>query len=70
MAKVLVIRLSAIGDVAMTVPVIYSAAKANPEDSFTVLTQAFLMPLFMNRQMKESSYLQQPTVSIFLIQRF
>ena len=36
MAKVLVIRLSAIGDVAMTVPVIYSAAKANPEDSFTV----------------------------------
>lgn len=48
MAKVLVIRLSAIGDVAMTVPVIYSAAKANPEDSFTVLTQAFLMPLFMN----------------------
>ena len=41
MAKVLVIRLSAIGDVAMTVPVIYSAAKANPEDSFTVLTQAF-----------------------------
>ena len=49
MAKVLVIRLSAIGDVAMTVPVIYSAAKANPQDSFTVLTQAFLMPLFMNR---------------------
>ena len=49
MAKVLVIRLSAIGDVAMTVPVIYSAAKANPEDSFTVLTQAFLMPPFMNR---------------------
>lgn len=49
MAKVLVIRLSAIGDVAMTVPVIYSAAKANPEDSFTVLTQAFLIPLFMNR---------------------
>ena len=49
MAKVLVIRLSAIGDVAMTVPVIYSAAKANPEDSFTGLSQAFLMPLFMNR---------------------
>lgn len=49
MARVLVIRLSAIGDVAMTVPVIYSAAKANPQDSFTVLTQVFLMPLFMNR---------------------
>lgn len=49
MAKILVIRLSAIGDVAMTVPVIYSAAKANPDDTFTVLTQAFLMPIFMNR---------------------
>lgn len=49
MAKILVIRLSAIGDVAMTVPVIYSAAKANPQHSFTVLTQAFLIPVFMNR---------------------
>ncbi len=49
MAKILVIRLSAIGDVAMTIPVVYSAAKANPDDSFTVLTQAFLMPVFMNR---------------------
>ncbi len=49
MAKILVIRLSAIGDVAMTIPVIYSAAKANPDDHFTVLTQAFLIPVFMNR---------------------
>ena len=49
MANILVIRLSAIGDVAMTVPVIYSAGRANPEHHFTVLTQAFLMPLFMNR---------------------
>lgn len=49
MAKIVVIRLSAIGDVAMTVPVIYSVAKANPQDTFTVLTQAFLMPVFMNR---------------------
>lgn len=49
MAKILIIRLSAIGDVAMTVPVIFSAAKANPQDSFTVLTQAFLIPVFMNR---------------------
>lgn len=49
MANLLVIRLSAIGDVAMTVPVIYSAARANPEDSFTVLTQSFLIPVFMNR---------------------
>ena len=49
MADVLVIRLSAIGDVAMTIPVVYSAAKANPNDSFTVLTQDFLIPLFINR---------------------
>ncbi|MDR1161062.1 MAG: glycosyltransferase family 9 protein [Tannerellaceae bacterium] len=49
MAKILVIRLSAIGDVAMTVPVIYAVAKANPEDTFLVLTQAFLIPVFMNR---------------------
>ena len=49
MSKVLVVRLSAIGDVAMTIPVIYSVAAANPQDSFTVLTQTFLMPLFINR---------------------
>ncbi|MCC8153456.1 MAG: glycosyltransferase family 9 protein [Tannerellaceae bacterium] len=49
MANYLVIRLSAIGDVAMTIPVIYSVAKENPEDTFTVLTQGFLIPLFINK---------------------
>ncbi|MDR1675628.1 MAG: glycosyltransferase family 9 protein [Tannerella sp.] len=49
MAEVLIIRLSAIGDVAMTIPVIYSAARANPSDSFTILTQTFLLPIFINR---------------------
>ena len=48
MANVLIIRLSAIGDVAMTLPVIYSAAKANPNDSFTFVTQTLLIPLFIN----------------------
>ena len=48
MANILVIRISAIGDVAMTIPVIYSAAKANPNDTFTVVTQAFLKPIFMH----------------------
>lgn len=48
MAHYLVIRLSAIGDVAMTIPVVYSAARLNTEDKFTVLTQAFLIPLFRN----------------------
>ena len=49
MSNVLVIRLSAIGDVAMTIPVLYAAAEANPKASFTVLTQASLIPLFINR---------------------
>ncbi|MDR2139986.1 MAG: glycosyltransferase family 9 protein [Tannerella sp.] len=49
MAEVLIIRLSAIGDVAMTIPAIYSAARANPSDSFTILTQTFLLPVFINR---------------------
>ena len=48
MSKILIIRLSAIGDVAMTIPVIYSVASANSKDSFTVLTQTFLIPLFIN----------------------
>ena len=48
-SKVLIIRFSAIGDVAMTIPVIYAAAKANPSVSFTVLTQTFLISLFINR---------------------
>jgi ADP-heptose:LPS heptosyltransferase len=33
----------------MTIPVVYAVAEANPEDSFTVFTQTFLMPLFVNR---------------------
>jgi ADP-heptose:LPS heptosyltransferase len=48
MSKALIIRLSAMGDVAMTIPIVYSVAAANPKDSFTVLTQTFLMPLFIN----------------------
>lgn len=48
MARILVIRISAIGDVAMTIPVIYSAARANPADTFSVVTQLFLKPIFIN----------------------
>jgi len=33
----------------MTIPVLYNAAKSNPKDSFTVLTQSFLIPIFINR---------------------
>lgn len=49
MAKVLVIRLSAIGDVAMTVPVIYSAIKLIRKEFLYCFDSSFLMPLFMNR---------------------
>ena len=43
---ILVIRLSAMGDVAMTVPVIKAFTKQNPSTKITVLSRAFLKPLF------------------------
>ncbi len=49
MARVLIIRLSALGDVAMLVPVLYSAAKYYPEDDFLLLTKSPLMPIFEHR---------------------
>lgn len=47
--NILVIRLSALGDVAMTLPVIYSVAKAYPHKNFTVLTRPFFAKLFINK---------------------
>lgn len=44
--RLLVIRLSAMGDVAMTVPVIAELAIANPNIKITVLSRDFLRPLF------------------------
>ena len=46
MAHILVIRFSAIGDVAMTVPVVDSLARQYPENQYTVVSQSFLQPLF------------------------
>jgi ADP-heptose:LPS heptosyltransferase len=46
MANILVIRFSAIGDVAMTVPVIDSLARQYPANQYTVLSRSFLQPLF------------------------
>jgi len=43
---ILVIRLSAPGDVAMTVPVLHSFQKAYPSVKLTILTNARLAPLF------------------------
>ena len=46
MSKILIIRFSALGDVAMTVPVIYSLAKAFPAHEITVLSRESFKPLF------------------------
>jgi ADP-heptose:LPS heptosyltransferase len=43
---ILVIRFSAMGDVAMVVPVVYSLAMQYPDVRITVLSRAFARPLF------------------------
>lgn len=48
MSKVLVIRMSSFGDVAMLVPVIYSVAAKYPQTRFSVLTRKAFAPLFQN----------------------
>lgn len=45
---ILVIRLSAMGDVAMTVPIIRALLSQYPNVKVTVLTTSFLKPLFRN----------------------
>lgn len=45
---ILVIRLSAMGDVAMSVPVITGIVKKYPQVKITVLTKAFTAPIFNN----------------------
>ena len=46
--KVLIIRLSALGDVAMTIPVVYSVCRAYHETTFVMLTQKVASQLFIN----------------------
>ena len=46
MKKLLVIRFSAMGDVAMTVPVIHSLASQHPELRITVMTRGRFAPMF------------------------
>ena len=43
---ILVIRMSAMGDVAMTVPVLRALTEQYPELKITVLTQTFFNPIF------------------------
>ncbi len=46
--KVLIVRFSLLGDVAMTIPIVYSACAAHPEVQFTVITQQVASTLFVN----------------------
>ncbi|MDR0891339.1 MAG: glycosyltransferase family 9 protein [Mediterranea sp.] len=46
MARFLLIRFSALGDVAMTVPLLHSLATQYPQHHFTVLSRAAWQPLF------------------------
>mgnify|MGYP002623054770 FL=1 len=43
---ILVIRFSSLGDVAMTVPVVYAVARQYPDVRITVLSRAYARPLF------------------------
>jgi len=45
---ILVIRFSAMGDVAMTVPIVWAVAHQYPEVRITVLSRAFARPFFEN----------------------
>ena len=45
---ILIIRFSALGDVAMAVPVVYSLARQYPEIRITVLSRGLARPLFEN----------------------
>lgn len=46
MAKILIIRFSALGDVAMTVPIVHALATSNPTLDITVLSRSMCQPLF------------------------
>jgi len=49
MSKTLVVRLSALGDVAMLVPVLYSCAQKYPQEEFLLITKKPLLPIFEYR---------------------
>ena len=47
--NVLVMRLSALGDVAMTIPVLYPVCRANPDTRFVMLTKKWPASMFHDR---------------------
>ncbi|MBQ8607415.1 MAG: glycosyltransferase family 9 protein [Bacteroidaceae bacterium] len=54
--NILLIRFSAFGDVAMTVPVVYSVARKYPQHHFTVLSRETMRPLFLQMPSNVSFY--------------
>lgn len=48
MARYLIARLSAMGDVAMLIPIVYATARANPQHEFVLMTQPLLTSLLVN----------------------
>lgn len=46
---VLAMRFSALGDVAMTIPALYSACRANPDATIVMLTRKSMTGLYVNR---------------------
>ena len=46
--NLLVARFSALGDVAMTIPVVYSACRCNPDTRFVFITKPAQQGLFVN----------------------
>ena len=49
LSNVLVMRLSALGDVAMTIPVLYPVCRANPDTRFIMLTKKWPASMFHDR---------------------
>ncbi len=47
--NVLVARFVALGDVAMTIPVLYSVCEAHPDTNFVIVTQLVASTLFVNK---------------------
>lgn len=47
--NVLLVRLSALGDVAMTIPVVYPVCRANPDTRFVMLTKKWPASMFHDR---------------------
>ena len=47
--RVLITRFSALGDVAMTIPIVYPVCEANPKVNFVLVTRKMAEGMFINR---------------------